>query len=153
MTYQIIPARASHIRTIAARMRKADRDEVAASSGKSPLHALSFSFRKSHYRWTVLIDGQPEIMFGVGDVNVLGGIGAPWLLATDAVERVSRDFLRQSRHLVRQLSARYDLLINEVDLRNTVSIRWLEWLGFQFYEPHERNGHKFMRFEMRSKDV
>lgn len=153
MKIEIVPARASHVRPIADRMRQADRDEVAASSGSSPLHALSYSFRKSHYRWTVLMDGQPEIMFGVGDVSILGGVGAPWLLATDAVNKVTREFIRQSRPLVRQLSARYDVLRNMVDLRNTVSIRWLEWLGFKFFEPIEHNGHLFMIFEMRAEDV
>ncbi|TCS05303.1 MULTISPECIES: hypothetical protein [unclassified Rhizobium] len=144
----IIPARPGHIRTIAERMRQADREEVFAASGRSPLSALSFSHRHSSLAWTALFDGRPEVMWGVGDINILTGIGAPWLLGTDAVEESFRAFLRISRDWPAQLLSRYRLLRNFVDARNTVSLRWLEWLGFRLFEPVEINGHPFRLFEM-----
>jgi hypothetical protein len=144
----ITPARPSHIRTIADRMRTADRDEVFAASGRSPLSALTFSYRHSSLAWTALFDGRPEVMWGVGDINILTGIGAPWLLGTDAVEENFRGFLRISRDWPAQLLNRYGLLRNFVDARNTVSLRWLEWLGFRLFEPVEINGHPFRLFEM-----
>lgn len=150
VSIEIVPARACHLRGIAARMRRADRDEIDAVSGRSPLSALSFSYRNSRMCWTVLIDGQPEIIFGAGDVNVLTGIGAPWLLGSDAVERISAKFLRGSVDWLGQLLARYQVLRNVVDCRNTVSIRWLRWLGFEFSPPFDHRGHDFMMFEMRA---
>lgn len=81
------------------------------------------------------MNGQPEIMFGVGDVNVLARVGAPWLLGTDAVVEHYVGFLRGSISWRRQLSTRYRLLINAVDDRNEVSKRWLEWLGFKLGDP------------------
>lgn len=149
----IIPARASHIRTIARRMRQADRDEVFASSGRSPASALAFSLRKSSVAWTALIDGRPEVMFGVGDLNVLAGIGAPWLLGTDAVERHYVAFLRGSVDWRRQLLLRYSTLRNFVDDRNAVSIRWLRWLGFTLLDPVDFGGYQFRLFELRAGDV
>jgi Type II secretory pathway, pullulanase PulA and related glycosidases len=147
---EIVPARALHIRTIAKRMRQADRDEVLASSGKTPLEALRYSMRKSAFSWAVLVNGRPEVMFGVCNMSVLTDTGIPWLLGTDAIDRHYVAFLRQSAGCLAQLSARYPILRNFVDDRNVVSIRWLRWLGFTISEPVHLNGHDFRMFELRS---
>ncbi|WP_455153243.1 phage protein Gp13 family protein [Bradyrhizobium cenepequi] len=102
-----------------------------------------FSLRKSTLAWTGIIDGRPEVMFGVGDLNILAGIGAPWLLGTDAVEQHYRQFLRHSVSWRDQLLERYPILRNFVDDRNTVSIRWLRWLGFKLHDPVVIGGHVF----------
>lgn len=150
---EIVPAKAIHIREIARRMRKADRDEVFAASGKSPIQALTFTLRRSAQAWTALVDGKPEVMFGVVDLNILAGSGAPWLLGTDAVETHYVAFLRNSVRFRSQLLARYAVLKNFVDDRNKVSIRWLKWLGFSLGEPFDWNGYDFRLFELRSADV
>lgn len=149
-TVEVVPARACHIRSIARRMRQADRDEIAASSGSTPFRALAFSLRKSDRAWTALIDGQPEIMFGVGQINVLAGVGAPWLLGTDAVDVHRRQFLRRSVSFRDQLLARYPVMRNFVDERNRTSVRWLKWLGAKFSDPVDIRGHAFLLFELRA---
>ncbi|UPK31822.1 hypothetical protein IVB18_26190 [Bradyrhizobium sp. 186] len=150
---EIVPARAKHIRTIARRMRQADRDEIAAGSGKSPAEALAFSLRKSSIAWVAVIDGRPEVMFGAADLNILAGVGAPWLLGTDAIERHYLAFLRGSVSWRDQLLQRYPVLRNFVDDRNKVSKRWLAWLGFKFSDPVIFGGYAFRAFELRSCDV
>lgn len=147
---QVVPARAAHVRSIARRMRQADRDEVFAASGRSPVGALTFSLRKSSHAWTAIIDGVPEVMFGVGELNVLAGIGAPWLLGTDAVDRHYVAFLRRSVWFRDQLLRRYPTMRNFVDVRNRASIRWLRWLGFTLSDPVDFRGHEFRLFELRS---
>lgn len=134
-TIEIVPAVPDHIDPIADRMRQTDRDEVLAASGRDPRSALEFSLRKSSIAHTALIDGVPEVMFGVGDVNILTRTGGPWLLGTDAIDRHWVSFLRGSIGSLAQLSARYDVLINLVDDRQSASIRWLRWLGFTVEEP------------------
>lgn len=148
---QIVEAVDDHIATIAERMRQADRDEVMASGGKTPVEALSGSLAKSSQVWTAIVDGRPEVMFGVGDLNVLTRTGCPWLLGTDAVTANYRLFLRQSIMWREQLLGRYDILRNAVDDRNEVSKRWLQWMGFTLYEPMPLgvNGEPFRVFEMR----
>lgn len=148
---EIIPARAAHIRSIARRMRQADRDEIAAASGRSPGKALAFSLRKSSLAYTAMVDGVPEVMFGVGDINVLTRTGAPWLLGTDAVTTHYVAFLRGSVNWREQLLRRYRVLMNAVDDRNTASKRWLRWLGFTLGEPRplgvERKPFRVFRME------
>lgn len=152
---EVVPARAAHLRSIARRMRAADRDEVFAASGRSPLASLTYSLRHSAVAWVALIDGRPEVIFGVADLNVLARVGAPWLLGTDAVTLHRTAFLRGSVDWRRQLLARYDRLRNLVDDRNVASKRWLSWLGFTLSEPvpigHE--GVAFRLFELRRGDV
>lgn len=93
------------------------------------------------------------MMFGVGDINVLAGVGAPWLLGTDAVDLNFRRFLRGSIDWRNQLLARYAIMRNLVDDRNVVSKRWLQWLGFRLLDPIELRGHTFRLFELRAGDV
>lgn len=150
---RIIPATLDHVDTIARRMREADRVEIAAASGRSPHDALAFSLEKSAHAWTVTIDGRPEIMFGVGDINILAGVGAVWLLGTDAVAVHYREFLRQTGAIRDQLLTRYQVLRNFVHDGNRVSVRWLRWMGASLSEPVEMNGHLFRLFELRSDDV
>lgn len=145
------PAGMDHVARVAARMRPADVAEVRASSGSSPHDALMRSLSASRVAWTAILDGQPEVMFGVGDINILARTGSPWLLGTDAVEREWRMFLRQSRDWRQQLLSDYDVLRNFVDDRNVVSKRWLQWLGFTLMDPMPVgvNGEMFRMFEMR----
>lgn len=150
---EIVPALPAHVRSIAKRMRKADVDEVFASSGKSPVQALTFSLRKSAHAWTWIVDGRPEAMAGVVDLNVLTGAASPWLLGTDVIEEHPVWFLRQSASWRSQLLARYASLTGYVDDRHRVSISWLGWLGFRFSDPVAYRGHSFRLFQMRSDDV
>lgn len=134
-------------------MRQADRDEVSALSGRTPARALLNSVKRSSVAETVLIDGRAEMIFGVGDVNILAGVGSPWALGTDEIERNQREFLRKSVACRDRMRARYPVLCNVVDARNRVSVRWLKWLGFVFSEPVLVSGHVCYVFSMRSGDV
>lgn len=131
-------------------MRQADRDEVFAAAGKSPGAALAYSLRKSSHAWTAIVDGVPEAMFGIGDLNILAGVVAPWLLGTDAVNDHARLFMQMSRDFTAQLLARYPVMRNFVDDRNTASIRWLRWLGATMTDPACIRGHQFRLFELRA---
>ena len=147
----IIPAEFHHIAPIAIHMRQADRDEVAASSGRSPFEAIAYSLDRSTVARTVLIDGVPAGMFGCGDLSVLTRSGAPWLLGTDDLALAPLAFLRASIDWRDKLFERYDSLRNLVDDRNTASIRWLQWLGFRFSDPIPvgKAGLPFRLFELR----
>ena len=150
---EIVPARASHLRYLAANLRDADLQEIAAMTDASPLSALSFSYRRASVCMVALFDGKPEAIWGAGDLNILTGTGAPWFLCTDRAIENRRFFLRMSVDWRDQLSARYLVLKNMIDCRNKTAIRWLKWLGFKFSKPFEARGHEFMIFEMRSNDV
>lgn len=148
---RVVFAKAKHVGPVAENMRRADVEEIKAASGKSPREALEFSLDRSNEAYTILFDGEPAAMFGVGWVNIINGIGAPWLLGTDAIEANYRHFLRGSKWWIAQLTNRYDVLCNVVDDRNTVSKRWLRFLGFEFSEPFILGVERrpFRKFELR----
>lgn len=97
-------------------------------------------------------DNRPIAMFGVGDVNILAGVGSPWMLGTPEIERHVMTFLRQCPYWVGQLLQGYTVLRNCVDDRNKLSIRWLKWLGFEVGKPVVFKGHMFRMFEMKAPD-
>ena len=150
LAVDVVPATLDHVAAMAPRMRQADRDEVWASAMLTPEQALSMSVRTSMRSWAGIIDGEVVCIFGVGAPSMLSDVGIPWMLGTDSLERYQRTFLRRCRRYVAEMLDGYRVLVNFVDERNTVSQRWLAWLGFtlQDPEPHGPLGLPFRRFYM-----
>lgn len=148
---EIVPARASHIWHIARNMREADVAEVRAA-GYEPFNALVGCLRTATMSSTAMVDGQPCLMFGVTPISALSGLGSPWMLGTDDARKIRRDILAESRRYVPVMLAAYPSLMNYVDARNTASIRWLRWLGFDIEDaiPYGVNGEPFHKFTMRA---
>jgi hypothetical protein len=150
---RIEQARPEHIPSVAARMREADRREVLAYRRHTPEEALRFSLSRSLFARTVVVDGRPVLMYGVGVPTLLGSTGSPWLLATDAVYEVLFSFLKYSRPVVRHMQSLFPRLENHVHADNALSIRWLQWCGFSIDDtPELFNGEPFYLFR-RNADV
>ena len=146
--WRIEPARAEHIPPIAANMREAERHEVWASNRRTPEEALQQSLAASDRAWTCFVHGVPAFMWGVSQPgDIPPGNGNPWLLGTDAVYEVGREFLKQSRAYVDKLQEGFARLENRVHAGNELSILWLKWCGFTLdNEPETINGEQFYRF-------
>ena len=146
--WEIVPAAPEHSAVIAANMREADKREVWASDSWLPLPAVSKSLAMSVEAWTCFVEGSPAFMWGVArQGNILADVGIPWLLGTDAISKVDREFIRQSRAYVDRMHRHFHRLENIVHAENTLSIRWLKWCGFSIEkEPVERNGEMFFPF-------
>jgi len=131
-------------------MREADKREVWAAGHLMPYDALDRSMKVSIEPLSGLVDGEAACMFGVGVSNALSRQGVPWLLTSDLVEEHAMAFLRRSKRWVASTKREYDLLLNFVDARNTMAVRWLGWLGFRLYpaEPYGVDGLPFHLFEM-----
>lgn len=130
----IVRATREHAIALAPTMRKADAAEVWASGRYSPQEALLESLRASAEAYTLLIDGEPAVMWGVVPLPtrtlLAPPAGAVWLLGGEAVTRHKRLFLRLSRVGLARLLERYPVLVNAVDARYVQAVRWLRWLGF-----------------------
>jgi hypothetical protein len=139
-----------HVQYIAEHMRQADRDEVYALAGWSPLKAALFSVTHSDMALCAVHDGLPAVIWGAGQRIVMYDEGSPWLLGTPVIEHNAKRFLRQSILWRDELLNRYGSLVNVVDQRNVVSIRWLRWLGFTLDPPIKLGfeGRPFHRFHL-----
>lgn len=131
-------------------LRQADREEVEALTGRDAREALVESVVRSAAAWAGLANGELVCLFGVVPMSLVGVTGIPWLLGSDAVTRYGRPFLRRNRAYLREMLREFPVLRNVVDARNTVSIRWLEWLGFTLGTPQPMGvcGLPFIPFEM-----
>jgi len=133
---------------VAPRMRQEDIDEVRAASGKHHYIALLDSIDASIECYTAWVRNSPIAIFGIcrGENESIGCI---WLLGTDAISGNQIDFLRKSKHWIDEFQSRYAVLYNNIDARNTVHIKWLQWLGFTFinhFPEYGAEGRPFYQF-------
>lgn len=125
---------------IAPRLRKADKDECLAATGKEPLGILYQSLMLGDITLTMRTpEGERVGLCGVAP-SPFSNAGVVWMCATDAIMKHQMAFLRRSKAALDYLSADYDVLHNCVDARNTVHIKWLKWMGFSFINKHETYG-------------
>ena len=123
--------------------------EVWASGRLTPEEALHKSLAASQDAWCCEYQGVPALMWGVSRKGcILSDVGLPWLLGTDAIRAVQREFLRQSRSWVRRMHRDFERLENHVHAANKLSIRWLRWCGFVVEDktPLLLNGEAFYKF-------
>lgn len=119
-------------------MRQEDVNECLAGKVE-PLDALLFGLNQGKVCYT-LIDpktGNPAGMVGVCDS--MHDLGYIWLLGTDAIERNSVAFLRNSKPTLGRLfdETGYKALGNFTHAKNELHHRWLKWLGFTFLRKVE----------------
>ena len=151
MTHEIVPATYEHIEQLVPRLRVADLREIAAATGSDPEGALAVSVGSSPVAWTWLHRGRVMAIFGVAPYPNRPGVGIPWLLGAKGVDKHKVFFVRRSRRYVAEMLEQFPVLENWVDARNTASIQWLAWLGFQLAEVQPFFGIQrlpFIRFNL-----
>lgn len=147
------PCRTGDVEHVAENLREADRDEVWASHFLTPLEAVSKSVERSEKVWALTYDDEPVAVFGVVRRSHLSNVGVPWLLGTNKIVEHIPTFLRLSKVYIPIMAEGYVRLENYVDFRNKLSIRWLQWMGFELGSlvPGLVLGVKFYRFYMEVK--
>jgi hypothetical protein len=138
------------IKKIAHNMRPADVIEIDASNGHSPIEALFEGWDISDYSVIIVDDDVPLVMFGLVRLNIVTGLGTPWMLSSEEVLKYVKILLPKSKIVVDQMLEVCPKLINYVQCENTISIRWLKWLGFTIEEPlpYGVKGKLFHRFNL-----
>jgi len=134
---------------LAKTLRKADLQEIQHGSALPPEAALLYSLAVSDYCYTVWLDEEIVFIFGVGGID--GEAGCPWMMASDLLLKVKRDFVKECRRFVDAMLDRYHHLENYVWAGNKIHIYWLEWLGFTMEAPTPFgiNGEPFHRFYLK----
>lgn len=130
-------------------LREADLRELYAAEtdpGEALVMGLGLSLPAPY---TILVDEVPAAMFGAAVHHENSDIGCPWLLGTERLLLIQRQFLRESRYWRDLIAQPFGLLLNAVHEDNKVHIKWLRWLGFQF---HEQSG-VFIPFSWRRECV
>lgn len=116
---------------IAQNMRKQDKMSAWSVLRMSPLEMTMVSFKKSLVTMTIVHE-IPIAIFGIMPRDLSSGI--LWMVTTNGIEEngFGRPFVRNCRKWFNDMLEIYPHLIGLVDLRNTVSIKWLTYLGCEW---------------------
>ena len=137
---------------IAGNLRAADRDEIHATVGHTRYaDAIRVSVAASDDTIVAITAyGEPAAILGVTQTSVLYNIASPWFLATPTANRFRRALISGGRAYTAAMLERYARLENFVDARNTVSVAWLQHLGYCVDPPapHGVLGLPFHRFSI-----
>ena len=127
---------------LAPKMRIADREEIRASNGSSPLEALviPFTYKKSR-SYTIIGTAKEGVigMFGVAPTKD-PEYGVAWLLSSENLFKHTKQFIKECPYWVSQMSEGYTYIYNWVDRRNWKSLKWLQFLGFEAKEEIKQYG-------------
>jgi hypothetical protein len=140
MTTSVREASMEDVLDVAARLRPADHQETLAATGLPPEVLLPEALRSGRRMMVGLIFGRPEVLFGVDPVLGQPDVGIAWMVGTDAIDKNPIKFLRASRKIWDAYHDEFPFLTNFADARNTVHLRWLEWLGAVMVRRVERFG-------------
>lgn len=122
---------------IAANLRPSDWDEMRATNplltlgDPDPLVLLTSSLMMSKFAWVICEDGVPFCIFGAAPDD--HGHGIIWMLGTPgmATRSASLAVARRTRRYVLDLLEQWPRLYNHIDARNSQSLQWLLWSGFE----------------------
>ena len=130
-------------------LRKADQDELIASTGMKPLDALVYSARNS--LWTDVAweedTGEIIVVFGLANIN---DVGIPWLVMNPTFKKYKKLFQRHSKKIIKEMLGTFPFIFNYTDSRNVVHIHWLKYMGFKFNKERDQvfSGIPFKYFYM-----
>jgi len=106
-------------------------DELACWQ-RTPEQAFADAWQTSRpLIFTIHVDGVPSALFGAAEVSD-SSEGSVWMLGTDRLLVSPRELIVESRLWIQFLAGFFDGLTNWVSAHNSVSIRWLEAMGFTF---------------------
>ena len=135
-----------------ANLRASDLAECQAYGPHDIAAGIEASVNRSMLCWSGFIDGELAAILGVGTVDILAGLGSPWMLGTPLLNRHQRVLVRSTPEYIAKMLKAFPHLVNFVHAKNTTSVRWLRRLGFTLSEPAPFGalGEPFHRFELRA---
>ena len=140
MEIEIRPANIDDALDLAPRLRRDDKWEVMCSSGLNSVDALTQSIQFSEMCWTALLDGRPEIIWGVCKFPPNPKMGIVWLLSSEEMYKIPGRFVKESIRYVNKMLNVFPTLFNYVYANNMPSRKWLESMGFEAKERIEEYG-------------
>lgn len=137
---------------LADNLRASDLTEIDATSEYDPLMTLVISVMLSDMAWVLTCDGRPMTIFGCSPEDQPPGEAIVWMLGSPQMDepRNALTIARNTAPYLGAMLAAYPRLWNHIDARNTKSMRWLKWSGFNVISEHPgfgRNGELFYLFE------
>lgn len=152
---EIRPTAPGDAELLIAQLRPADRAECLAYGRPDLAAGIRNSVHRSLLCWTGWVDGELAAILGVAPLNLLTGLGSPWMLGTPVLDRHQRVLVRNTPEYIARMLEAFPHLVNVVHAKNTTSVRWLRRLGFTLHDavPYGPLGEPFHPFEMKARHV
>ncbi len=152
---EIRPTRPEDVEALIANLRESDLIECIAYGRDDIPAGIRSSVNRSVLCWTGLADGEVASIMGCTPLNMLAGIGSPWMLGTPLLDRHSRVLVRETPAYIARMLSIFPHLFNLVHVENTTSVRWLRRVGFTLHAPvpYGEMGEMFHPFEMKASNV
>jgi hypothetical protein len=153
MTVTIRALHADDMLHLATGLRPMDRLELVSMAPGRPIADVLLEAANTSVRCRAGFLGSDLVAcWGIAPRSPSGGDGAPWLLATHAIDHpeVRRAFIAHGGPEMLRITHGFRHLWNLVHRENAVARRWLRFMGFEFRDPREYvfSGQPFVRFEM-----
>lgn len=150
------PVAPADVDMLAARLRDQDRAELLALGYEPQWNAdlireSVLTSKMCHAIWSPTDEFMGICGMRIATESLLGSAsGVPWMLGTDAVPRFGAALNRTTRRYNAAMLELVPLLFNYVHQANTVSVAWLQRVGYKLgpAEPLGPHGAPFHRFEM-----
>lgn len=133
-------------------LRPSDLAECKAYGRPDIAAGIESSARRSVLCWSGFVDDELAAIIGVAPINMVCGVGSPWMLGTPVLDRHHRILVRRTPEYIAKMLTAFPHLVNFVHAQNTTSVRWLRRLGFVVASPQPfgARGELFHRFDMRA---
>ncbi len=137
------------------KIRKADRDEIKASDNVAPSEALLAPFHyKEAITFSVIGTDEEHVIAMFGSVpSPEKGYGVAWLLSSEELFNYKKEFIKQCPKWIKELGEPYTYIYNFVDVRNTKTLKWLKYLGFEQIETVNNYGYEKRPFILITKEM
>ena len=142
------------IRAIAKNIREAERVEISALLGVSPLAGLFWSFKMTKDTYSVFAkDGTILCVWGFKRDSWCSH--EIWMITTKAVEELkyAKVFIKTSKIIIADIISQYENPHNIIHDKNTASIKWLKMLGADFNGDIIVKGEKFLKFKFKGSEL
>lgn len=130
---------------LALRLRPDDVREVLAV-GSNPRKSLLLGFIYSDTCYTAVAGNQVLGMYGASNHNLAKGFASIWCLTAPQMEKYPIAFVKEGKRFLDKCLQQYDIVMNRVDSRNTLHIKWLKHIGVTLTNSVLINGVEFIQF-------
>jgi len=137
---------------VGSNLREREMQEIWGYNNSLPVEGVTNSFNTSVVKMTIEHDGKPIAMFGI---MILNEVPTLWLMPTNDLEKIGRNFVRNTKEWINKMLEEYPTLVAYVNCLNEESERWMVYVGGQYIRKvfMGKDNAPFWEFKFRRQEL
>jgi len=133
---------------VGSNLRIREMQEIWGYDNSLPVEGVTNSFNKSVVSMTILHDDKPVAIFGI---MILKEVPTLWLMPTNDLEKIGRNFVRNTKEWINKMLEEYPTLVAYVHWANDESLQWMNFVGGRQIEKvfMGKDNSPFWKFEFK----